>query len=397
MNTNDRQNGNETEENFEAMFAASYKEPSRMEPGQKVETTIVKLTPEWALIEVGGKGEGYIAVSEFKDADGNLTVSEGDAIRAWFLRSEEGEMRFTTKIGTGPAARAQLGDAFKSHIPVQGTVSKEMKGGFEITIGGARAFCPFSQMGLRREDNKAEYIGKSMTFEIIEFSERNAVLSRKGILETERKVKSASLQETLKEGARVTGTVTSIQKFGAFIDIGGVEGLLPVSEIAWGRTEKVEDILSLGQQVEVIIKKLDWANEKVSFSLKDALPNPWDTADKSWPVGSYHTGKISRLAPFGAFVTLGEGVDGLIHVSRLSGERRINHPDEVLKTGEPIEVRVEAVDMKNKRISLVPAELSREEEENAATLEKYQNKAEPQELGSLGEMLKKQLEKKGKI
>ena len=397
MNTNDRQNGNETEENFEAMFAASYKEPSRMEPGQKVETTIVKLTPEWALIEVGGKGEGYIAVSEFKDADGNLTVNEGDAIRAWFLRSEEGEMRFTTKIGTGPAARAQLGDAFKSHIPVQGTVSKEMKGGFEITIGGARAFCPFSQMGLRREDNKAEYIGKSMTFEIIEFSERNAVLSRKGILETERKVKSASLQETLKEGERVTGTVTSIQKFGAFIDIGGVEGLLPVSEIAWGRTEKVEDILSVGQQVEVIIKKLDWANEKVSFSLKDALPNPWDTADKSWPVGSYHTGRISRLAPFGAFVTLGEGVDGLIHVSRLSGERRINHPDEVLKTGETIEVRVEAVDMKNKRISLVPAELSREEEENAATLEKYQGLTEQQGMGSLGEMLKKQLEKKGKI
>ncbi|HBA59441.1 MAG TPA: 30S ribosomal protein S1 [Elusimicrobia bacterium] len=396
MNTNNSHDGTDNEENFETLLAQSYKEPSRMEPGQKVETRIVKLTPEWALIEVGGKGEGYISINEFKDADGKLTAHEGDKIRAWFLRSEEGEMRFTVKIGTGPAARAQLGDAFRGHIPVQGTVSKEMKGGFEITIGGARAFCPFSQMGIRRDEDKAAYIGKSLTFDIIEMSERNVVLSRKGILDVERRAKSASLQETLKEGDRVHGTVTSIQKFGAFVDIGGLEGLLPVSEIAWGRTEKVEDVLKTGQELDLVIKKLDWQNEKISFSLKDALPDPWDSAARNWLPGSYHTGTISRLAPFGAFVTLGEGVDGLIHVSRLSGERRVNHPDEVLKLGETIEVRVEAVDMKNRRISLVPAEISREEEENAATLEKYQNQTDAPALGTMGEMLKKALEKNGK-
>ncbi|PIU20254.1 MAG: 30S ribosomal protein S1 [Elusimicrobia bacterium CG08_land_8_20_14_0_20_59_10] len=394
MNTDNRQDGSDTEESFEQMFEQSYEEPSRMDPGQKVETRIVKLTPEWALIEVGGKGEGYISVNEFKDAGGNLTVKEGDTIRAWFLRSEEGEMHFTVKIGAGPAARAQLGDAFRSRIPVQGTVSKEVKGGFEITIGATRAFCPFSQIGIRREENKADYIGKSLTFEIIELSERNVVLSRKGILENERQEKASSFKETLKEGDKVRGTITSIQKFGAFVDIGGLEGLLPVSEIAWGRTEKVEDVLKPGQEVEVIIKKLDWPNEKISFSLKDALPDPWDTADRNWPPGSYHTGTISRLAPFGAFVTLGEGVDGLIHVSRLSGERRVNHPDEVLKVGEAIEVRVEAVDLKNRRISLVPAEISREEEESAATLEKYQTRSDAPAVGSMGEMLKRALEKK---
>ncbi len=392
----------ENEENFAEMFEQSYKEPSRMEPGQKVEAPIVKITPEWALIEVGGKGEGYIDVNELKDAEGALLVKEGDKVRAYFLHTEEGEMRFTTKIGTGPAARAQLMDAFKNHIPVEGKVSREMKGGFEVTIsGGMRAFCPFSQMGIRRDENKEAYVGASMVFFIIECDRRDVVLSRKEIVEKERQEKIAALKETLQEGHKVRGVVTSIQKFGAFVDIGGVEGLLPVSELAWGRTEKVSDLLSVGQPVEVLVKNLDWDNRRISLSLKDTLPNPWDTAAQKWPAGSYHTGKVSRLAPFGAFITLGDGVDGLIHVSRLGGEKRVNHPEDVLKAGQEIEVRVEAVDPYNKRISLVPAELSREEEETAATMQKYQKQeaapAEEPSLGSMGEQLKRQLEQKNKI
>lgn len=392
----------ENEENFAEMFEQTYKEPARMEPGQKVEAAIVKLTPEWALIEVGGKGEGYIDVNELKDAGGALLVKEGDKVRAYFLHTEEGEMRFTTKIGTGPAARAQLMDAFRSHIPVEGKVSREMKGGFEITIsGGLRAFCPFSQMGIRRDENKEAYIGASMIFYIIECDRRDVVLSRREIVEKERQEKIAALKETLQEGHKVRGVVTSIQKFGAFVDIGGVEGLLPVSELAWSRTEKVSDILSAGQPVEVLVKNLDWDNRRISLSLKDTLPNPWDTAAIKWPAGSYHTGKVSRLAPFGAFITLGDGVDGLIHVSRLGGEKRVNHPEDVLTPGQEIEVRVEAVDAANKRISLVPAELSREEEETAATMQKYQQPetpaAEEPSLGSMGEQLKRQLEQKNKI
>jgi len=388
----------ENEENFAELFEKSYKEPSRMEPGHKVEAPIVKITPEWALIEVGGKGEGYIAIEELKDADGNLIAKEGDVVRAWFLRSEEGEMRFTTRIGTGPAARAQLEDAFKNHIPVEGKVVREVKGGFEVSIsGGTRAFCPFSQMGIRRDENKEVYLNVDMVFYVLEFDRRNIVLTRKEIVEKERQEKVAALKETLQEGHKVRGTVTSIQKFGAFVDIGGVEGLLPVSEMAWGRTEKVSDLLSAGQLVEVIIKNLDWENRRISLSLKDTLPNPWDTAAQTWPAGSYQKGKVSRLAPFGAFVTLGEGVDGLIHVSRLGGgEKRINHPEDVLTVGQEIEVLVENVDVKNKRIALVPAELSREEAENAATMQRYQKPEAHEEpmMGSLGEQLKQQLEKK---
>ena len=139
------------DEDFKAMFEQSYKEPSRMEPGQKIEADIVKISPEWAFLQVGGKGEGYLDRKELVDAEGNLLVKEGDRVRAYFLYSQNGEMHFTTKIGSGPAARAQLDDACRNHIAVEGTVSREMKGGFEITLnGGARAFCPFSQMGLRR-------------------------------------------------------------------------------------------------------------------------------------------------------------------------------------------------------------------------------------------------------
>jgi small subunit ribosomal protein S1 len=394
---NEEHHGNENEENFAEMFEQAYKEPSRMEPGQKVEAPIVKFTKEWALIEVGGKGEGYLDINELKDADGNLIANEGDIVRAWFLRSEEGEMHFTTRIGSGPAARAQLEDAFKGHIPVEGTVGREMKGGFEVNVGGARAFCPFSHMGVRRDENKADYVGKSFQFEIIEFTGRNVVLSRRSILEAEKRAKIEELKETLHEGDRVKGVVTSIQKFGAFVDIGGIEGLLPVSELAWSRTEKVSDVLKSGQPVEVLIKRLDWQGERISLSLKDILPDPWEEAARNWPAGSYQHGTVSRLAPFGAFITLGDGVDGLLHVSRLGGDRRVGHPEEVLKVGQQVEVRVESVDTAAKRISLVLAEVSREQEENAATMERYQGQAEPEVMGSLGEQLKRQLEKKGKI
>ncbi|HAH31604.1 MAG TPA: 30S ribosomal protein S1 [Elusimicrobia bacterium] len=399
MNNNNLPDGMEKEENFAEMFENNSMETDRLEPGQKIEAPIVKITAEWALLQVGGKGEGYLDRKELQDENGSLTVKEGDKIRAYFMFSEDGEMRFTTKIGSGPAAYVQLEDAWKNGIPVEGTVSKEMKGGFEITIsGGARAFCPFSQMGLRREENKESYLSRVMIFEIIECGERNIVLSRKGILGRERQAKTAVLKETLKEGVRIKGIVTSIQKFGAFIDIGGVEGLLPVSEIAWNRTENVSDILSVGQKVEVIIKSLDWANEKMSFSLKDTLPDPWDLAVQNWPPGSYHTGTVSRLAPFGAFVTLGEGVDGLIHISRLGGERRIQHPDEVLKAGESIEVCVESVDRENKKISLVPADVRREEAETAATLKQYQQQdlSEQPIMSSFGDLIEQQLQKKAK-
>ena len=390
-----------SEENFAEMFEKSFKKQGRLEPGQMVEAMIVKITGEWIFLDLGGKGEGYLDRKELADEAGNLTVKEGDIVRAYFQSSANNEMHFTTKIGSGPGKQTQLEDAWRNGIPVEGTVAKEVKGGFEIKVGGTvRAFCPFSQMGLRRDEPQSDIIGRSLSFNIAEFGEngRNIVLSRRAILESERQDKKRALQASLQEGMKVLGKVTSIQKFGAFVDIGGIEGLLPVSEIAWSRTEKVGDVLSVGQEVEVILKKLDWDQERFSFSLKDALPDPWDQAVDNYLVGSYHSGTVSRLAPFGAFVTLAQGVDGLIHISKLGGGRRLSHPREVLKEGQPVEVQIEAVDREKRKISLALAEVRRAEEEEAATIKEYkqQSVAAPQNLGSFGELLKAKMEQKGK-
>ncbi len=399
MNNNQSANETNNEESFADLFEKSFKKQVRLEPGQMVEAVIVKISGDWIFLDLGGKGEGYLDKKEMTDESGNLKVKEGDTVRAYFVSSEYNEMHFTTKIGSGPGRQAQMEDAWRNHIPVEGTISKEMKGGFEVKIGGSvRAFCPFSQSGIRREENQADYIGKSLSFKIIEYGEdgRNIVLSRKVILEEERRKKKQELKTALQEGMKVTGKVTSIQKFGAFVDIGGIEGLLPVSEIAWSRTEKVGDILSVGQEVEVIIKKIDWDLERFSFSLKDALPDPWDRVADAYPVGSFHSGTVSRLAPFGAFVTLKEGVDGLLHISKLVSGRRISHPREVLKEGQSVEVKIEAYDAAQRKLSLSLAEISREEEEAAATLKDYQKKAAaaPKAMGSLGDLLKEKMGKK---
>ena len=389
------------EESFADLFEKSFKKQGKLEPGQMVEAMIVKISAEWIFLDLGGKGEGYLDRKELADEAGNLTVKEGDTVRAYFASSGNNEMHFTTRIGSGPGKQNQIEDAWRNQIPVEGTITKEMKGGFEVRIGGSvRAFCPFSQTGIRREENQADFIGRSVSFKIIEYGEdgRNIVLSRRAILDEERRGKKRELQATLREGMKVNGTVTSLQKFGAFVDIGGVEGLLPVSEIAWSRTEKVGDILSVGQTVEVIIKKLDWEQDRFSFSLKDALPDPWERVVDEYPVGSYHNGTVARLAPFGAFVTMKEGVDGLVHISKLGAGRRINHPREVLKEGQSVEVQVEAVDRANRKLSLVLAEIRRAEEEEAATLRDYkqQSATAPQNMGSLGDLLKAKMEQQGK-
>lgn len=387
------------EESFAEMFEKSFVQRSRLEPGQMVETIIVKISGDWVFLDLGGKGEGSLDKKELLDGEGNLTVKEGDQVRAYFLSSKNNEMHFTTKIGSGPGKQTQFEDAWRNKLPVDGTIVKEVKGGFEVKIGGSvRAFCPFSQTGLRRDENQAEFIGKTFSFNIIEYEEggRNIVLSRRAILDQEKRNRKQELKKTLQEGTKVRGKVTSIQNFGAFVDIGGVEGLLPISELAWTRIEKVSDLLSVGQEVEVIIKKLDWEQDRFSFSLKDTLPDPWDLVADAFPVGSYHTGTVSRLAAFGAFVTLKEGVDGLLHISKLGAGKRINHPREAVKEGQQVEVQVEAVDRAQRKLSLALAELRRAEEEEAATLKDYKQQAttELQNLGTLGDMLKKEMEQK---
>ncbi len=398
MDNENRDEMETEEESFADLFERSQKDAGRLEPGSKVEATVLKITKDWVFLDTGRKGEGVLDIKELTDAEGNVSVKVGDKVTAWFISSRNNEMRFTTKIGAASgqsAGNAQLEEAYAAGIPVEGTVEKEVKGGFEVKVAGSRAFCPFSQIALRRVEDTASFIGRQISFKIVEYAEngRNIVVSHRALLEEELQQQKDALKETLKVGDRVKGTVTSLRDFGAFVSIGAVEGLLPVSEVAWARVNHVSDVLSVGQEVEVVVKGIDWEKNRISFSLKDTLADPWEEAASAFPEGSYQNGKVARLTPFGAFVTLGSGVDGLIHISKLGAGKRIQHPREVLAEGQEVEVKVEGVDREQRRISLSLASVSRAEQEQAETMDAYKKTVSeaPKGMGTLGDLLKAKL------
>ncbi|MBT0663484.1 30S ribosomal protein S1 [Geobacter pelophilus] len=388
----------EGEEDFAALLAASDSSFARFTPGQKIEATVIKVTAEWVFIDTGTKGEGVLDRKEFLKDDGSLTVSEGDVIPAWFIASRHGEMRFTTRLDGSSGGNGQLEEAFNGGIPVQGFVEKEVKGGYEVKLGGSRAFCPFSQTGLRRDEAPETFLGKHHQFRITEYREngRSIVVSRRALLDEERQAKREAAWDTVREGEIVVGTVASLREFGAFVEIGGIEGLIPMSELGWKRVKDAAEVLTVGQQVKVLVKRVDREAGKISLSLRDTLADPWETLAGNFPEGSYVNGMVSRLANFGAFVTLADGIDGLIPISRLGSGKRINHPREVLKEGERIEVKVESLDMAARRISLSLGAASRAVEEEESELAAFRQQAvegSTKSLGSLGELLKAKMKK----
>lgn len=393
-------------ESFEDLFKAeANKKIKRLEPGQKINATIVGMNDETTFLDVGGKSEGILNSSELKDKDGNFSYSVGDSLDVYFLQAKHSERLFTTTIGSG-SSTAHLEEAFRSGIPVEGFVKAEIKGGFEITLGGnVRGFCPFSQMGLRRvEDAAAEYLETTMKFIITRFEEngRNLVLSARAIQEQEREAQKEKLKETLEEGQTVEGEISSIRDFGAFVDLGGVDGLIPISEVGWSRVEKIDEYFTVGQKVQIVIKSIDWEKDRISLSYKATQADPFEEVPKKYPEGSTHTGTVARLAQFGAFVTLEPGIDGLIHISKLGNGRRINHPREVIEEGQNIDVKIEGIDTEEKRISLVPSDYVSEESEQEKERNEYKKfvsqkkKKSEKSVGSLGALLQAKMDEKKK-
>jgi small subunit ribosomal protein S1 len=390
----------EAEETEDGEFAALFEQSGEkgrnwLEPGQKLTGKVLKIGSEWIFMDTGQKGEGVIERKEFLDIDGNLSVAEGDTISVYFLSSSHGEMHFTTRIGGGASGggSTQLEQAWQAGVPVEGVVEKEIKGGYEIKLGGTtRAFCPFSQIALRRIENPEALIGTRLTFRISEYAEngRNIVVSRRALLEEEQQRLKEEAQAGITVGMTVTGTVTSLQDYGAFVDIGGLEGLLPISEIGWSRVKDVHEVLSVGQQLKLIVKSIDNEKDRISLSIKDTLADPWEQVVDKYPEGSFHSGTVARLDTFGAFVTLSDGVDGLLHISKLGAGKRINHPREVVKEGEQIEVKIENIDRVNRRISLALAGPARAAAEEEATMTEFRRQADgaPTGMGTLGEMMR---------
>ena len=388
------------EESFAELLQGSFVKPVRYNPGQKVKAKIVKISAEWIFLDLGGKSEGYLDRKELLDEEGNLSVKEGDLMEAYFLSTDNNEMRFTTRITGGDAGRHYLEEAWRSGIPVEGLVEKEIKGGYEIRIaGGLRGFCPFSQMGHQRPGSPKDLIGGHLAFRITQYGEegRNIVLSNKSVLEEERRRQREEQKALLQVGTRVKGTISSIRSFGAFVKIGGIEGLIPVSEISWDRVEDINELLTVGQEVEVVAMKLEWEKDRLSFSLKQALPDPRENIEKDFPQGSRHRGTVARLTNFGAFVTLRPGVDGLLHISKLGSGKRIRHPHEAVEKGQVVEVKVDSVDRDSKRISLSLAGSGQAEddEEGEGDYSRYL-KESPKSIGTLADILRAKLGEKAK-
>ena len=394
------------DEDFAALLAASETAQSKhgkIALGDLVRGRVIAIGQTSAFVGIGAKGEATIDLAEFRNPEsGELTLAVGDQIEATVVDDGSGGGAVVLKrtLGRGGHLPAELEQALAHRIPVEGLVTGENKGGFDVQIGSLRAFCPASQIDRRRGES-AQYIGQRFRFRVtkIESGGRNVVVSRRELLEEEAAAQAAQTWERLHVGAVVQGTVTSVRDFGAFVDLGGVEGLVHVSELGHGRVGHPSDVLTVGQLVEVQVVKIDpadaapGARRQVGLSMKALAPDPWTTAVDRFPIGTTVRGIVRRLEAFGAFVEIAPGVDGLVHVSKLVLDRRVSHPRQAVSVGQEVEVTVLAVDAAKRRISLSMVEQVRQEQEAAKARERAETavvvaqSAERQSLGSFADLL----------
>ena len=323
-------------------------------PGEKVRGTVLSVGAASVTLDIGAKMNGVVDLAQF----GEEPPAAGDEVDVVYVGVEDGVARFSLPDAAEEAARASgaaLQDAYLAKLPVEGRFEKEVKGGYEVKIGAARAFCPFSQAALfRPREGAPSPVGTTTTFLVTEFAEegRTVVVSRRAVEERERDARRDTLRASLFEGDTRIGTVTKVMPFGAFVDIGGVEGLVPNSEISWDRSVKPSDVLAEGDSVSVKIRRIDWENDRFTFSLKDLSADPWQDYAAGLSEGDRVTGKVAKIMPFGVFVQLVPGVDGLIPISRLGNGRHIVDASEVVKVGDELELRIESVDPVARKISL---------------------------------------------
>lgn len=349
--------GDDTTEDFAALLADHLSTPRRYRQGQQVAGEVVKVTPDWVFVSLDGKNEGVIDSIEFKDDDGNLKIEVGKRVDAYVVSTgrDDETIRLSRAMGRGAGQLEQLEQAFGAGIPVEGKITARNKGGYEVTLGSVRGFLPISHLDTRRvsEEDADKWVGQTHRFLITRIKGKDVVLSRRVLLEQEAAKQREAMKDQLKEGAVVNGKVRSLRDYGAFVEIvPGIEGLLHVSEMSWTRIDNPRDMLQEGQDVAVVILKYDAEAGKMSLGLKQLGGDPWLTADQQFRSGDTVTGKVVRLAPFGAFVSLAEGIDGLVHISNMSWAKRVSKPEDVVQLGDVVQVQVMDVDLANRRINL---------------------------------------------
>jgi small subunit ribosomal protein S1 len=344
------------EVSFAEFFESSSQIPSsEVNPGDTVSGVVLKISRDWVFVDLGGKSEGIADLDEFRDKDGKLNLREGDKVELRVASLRDG-IRLSKAIKVhGAEAIGMLREAQKNQIPVEGRVVSAKKGGLEIDISGTRAFCPVSQIDLQFCEKPEEHIGARYQFRIMEIKERgkNIVLSRRALLQEEQDKKIRDTLAILKPDLELEGKVTKLADFGAFVDIGGIEGMVHISEISHARINLPSDVLQVGQRVKVKILKIGpdkGGRQKIALSIKALEQVPWEKGFR-FKEGDVIPGTVSRLADFGAFVEVAPGVDGLVHLSEISYER-VPHPSRLLKEGDQVDVLVLKIDEERRRISL---------------------------------------------
>jgi small subunit ribosomal protein S1 len=360
-NVNPTPEDEESSEDFAAMLEAHESESdsgevSEVKIGAKVTGKIIQIDGHEAFVDCGFRNELPISVEELKDNEGQLQYSVGDEITAHVQKGNEGP-KLTMAINLRDSGRKALLEAYEAGTPIEGKVGETNKGGFSIDLGGVRAFCPFSQIDVRRADDPSIFVGQTYKFKILELSEdqRNVVVSRRALLQASRDEQGTETRNGLELGMALEGIVTRLVPFGAFVDIGGVEGLVHISQISFQRVGDPSDVLQEGQTVKVKIMEIQnlgqGRSERISLSIKALASDPWPDTAESLAPGTDVKGLVTRLVDFGVFVELLPGIEGLIHISELAN-RRIIHPREVVNEDETITVRVLDVDLDRRRISL---------------------------------------------
>ena len=341
----------EGEENFEEMLKDYEQGGFELKRNDVVQGTIVQVTPDAVVVDVGYKSEGMIPLREFADEKGNINVKVGDVYDVLFGGGESDSGLIV--LSKEKADRQKIWNSLEEGAVVEGRILSRIKGGLSVDIG-VNAFLPGSQVDLRPVRNLDKVIGQSFDFKIIKLNKRrgNIVLSRRVLLENERESQRGETLKTLEENQVAEGIVKNLTDYGAFIDLGGIDGLLHITDMSWGRVKHPSDILAVGDKINVKVLKFDRDKERVSLGLKQIAPDPWLDVAAKYPVESKVVGKVVSLTDYGAFIELEEGVEGLIHVSEMSWTKRIKHPNKVLNIGDEVESVVLALDSENRRISL---------------------------------------------
>jgi len=323
--------------------------------GEIVPGRIIGITSNSVIVDVGYKSEGLISREEFSDRDGNVQVNVGDTIDVLLEKTEDQEGHVLLSYTKALRMRrwTEVERAYKEGRVIKGRVTDRIKGGLTVDVG-LRAFLPGSLVDIKPVKNLESLRGQELEFKVISLDRRrnNIVLSRKAVLETELVKKKAETLKRLEEGAQLKGVVKNITDYGVFIDLGGIDGLLHITDISWGRVNHPSEHFTVGDEVEVVVLKFDPDTERVSLGYKQKSDDPWTLVDKKYPIGSRVRGRVVSLVDYGAFVEIEEGVEGLIHVSEMSWTKKVVNPAKVLEVGDEVEAIVSELDMDQRRISL---------------------------------------------